>query len=317
MFSLYLNDDKLSDCLREEIGLHINNIRKDIDNLENLLLSKKQTSIIFRDKSKLHFYNIKDEIMIKENHLKELNKTYEPVLSRNESIFTIITGNHNTGKKTTVNKFAMDLRTHEEYHNRSIESVQVNCRQRKTEYSLMLRIIRHFQPSFPDRGFSIDEMLNNLDNHLNKKNVHLIIVLEEADIFIDKNGLDLLYKFIPSKQNQSLFNNKISLILISNKSLTDYFDNEMLDQFINLNVIEFNPLTFDEVKNILNQVVSDSFKEGSVDSKVIDSIVNITAKEGDIRLGIQLLLKAGLSADSEGRDLVTLNDVKDLFPQTI
>ena len=56
------------------------------------------------------------------------------------------------------------LHPHNIKNNKTIDYIFVNCRKRSTEAMVMLKIMTHFQKSFPDRGFSVGEMLIKLGN---------------------------------------------------------------------------------------------------------------------------------------------------------
>ncbi len=58
---------------------------------------------------------------------------------------------------------------------------------------MLLKLVTHFDEGFPDRGFSTIEMLRSLRRQLEKNKVHLVVVLDEADMLFKKGAGDLIY----------------------------------------------------------------------------------------------------------------------------
>ncbi len=70
----------------------------------------------------------------------------------------------------------------------------MNCRQRSSENAVLQRIIAHFDERYPDRGFSTAEMLRSITKHIEKRHMHLVVVLDEADVLIKRGASDLIYQ---------------------------------------------------------------------------------------------------------------------------
>jgi cell division control protein 6 len=265
---------------------------------------------IFLDEEKLDFDYVPEELPHREDELKQLAKIFSPVLKRRVSENAFIHGRVGTGKTAMVKKFSRDFIKYGVEVGKPIETVHVNCRRRKTEASTMLKIIQHFQPSFPDRGFSVDEMLDSLRKHLEKRKAHLFIVLDEVDVLLKKSGSDLIYFFTRFDEEDSWVKGSISLILISQQKIFNLLDAAALSTFKRTNVIECQAYTFDQLKEIIEKRVALAFKNGSVEPEAIELISDIASAEGDARLAIELLTNGGKNADDEGRKMVTPENVR-------
>ncbi|UCH89363.1 MAG: ORC1-type DNA replication protein [Thermoplasmata archaeon] len=265
---------------------------------------------IFIDEEKLDFDYVPEELPRRESELQRLAKIFTPILKTQVSENVFIHGKVGTGKTAMAKKFGRDMGKFGEDLGKIIESVHVNCRQRKTEASVMLKIIQHFQKSFPDRGFSVDEILDSLRKHLEKRRVHLIVVLDEVDVLLKKSGSDLIYYLTRFDEEDSWVKGSLSLILISQRKVYDLFDSAALSTFKRTNMIECPAYTYEELIDILNQRVELSFKSGSVDPEAIDLIADIASTEGDARLAIELLSNAGKNTDNEGSKIVTPEHVR-------
>jgi cell division control protein 6 len=274
------------------------------------IADEMQRATIFLDEEKLDFDYVPDELPRRDEQLKHLAKIFTPVLKTHVSENVFIYGSVGTGKTAMAKRFGRDLSKYGADMGKPIDVIRVNCRQRKTEASVMLKIIQHFQPSFPDRGFSIDEMLDSLRKHLEKRKVHLLVVLDEVDVLLKKSGSDLIYYLTRFDEEESWVKGSISLVLISQRKIFDLFDSAALSTFKRTNMIECPPYTFDQLVDILNQRVELAFKSGAVDPESIELIADIASTEGDARLAIELLLNAGKNADNEGNKVVVPEHVR-------
>jgi cell division control protein 6 len=149
---------------------------------------------VFKDQRTLSFDYVPQRLVHREAQMKKLVMLYRPVVESNLSQNAVLTGSVGTGKTATAKRFCTDLKDFAEKQQKAVDWVLVNCRQRNSESSAVLHVVNHFQPNFPDRGFSITEMLRILRKDLEKRKVHLVIVLDEADVLLKKAGPDIIYK---------------------------------------------------------------------------------------------------------------------------
>jgi cell division control protein 6 len=116
-------------------------------------------SSVFKDITKLDFDYVPKEIVHRDDHLRKLASIFKPVIASNVSQNVLITGSVGTGKTVMSKKFSNDFKEYALGMNKTIETIHVNCRRRKTDDSVLLKLVTHFQPAFPDRGFSTKKNL--------------------------------------------------------------------------------------------------------------------------------------------------------------
>ena len=252
---------------------------------------------VFKDINKLDFDFVPDELPNREEHLRKLVRIFGQILKSDISENVLIHGTVGTGKTAISKKFCTDFVKYARESGKAIETVRVNCHQRNSDSSVLLKIVTHFHPSFPDRGFSVDEMLDSIRKHLKKRKCHLIVVLDEVDVLIKKSGSNLIYLLTRFNEEDSGSDYAVSLILISHENVLDMFDQSALSTFKRTNTIECGRYSAKELIDILNQRISLAFKNKVVGVETIDIIADIASREGDARLAIELLWKAGLEAD--------------------
>ncbi len=265
---------------------------------------------VFKDQRTLSFDYVPQKLVHREAQMKRLITLYRPVVESNLSQNAVLIGSVGTGKTATAKRFCMDLKDYAEKQQKAIDWVLVNCRQRNSESSAVLHIVNHFQPNFPDRGFSITEMLRILRKDLEKRKVHLVIVLDEADMLLKKAGPDIIYKLTRFGEEGVESKELVSLILISQKNVFDMLDAASTSTFKRTNLIEFGKYTLEELRDIVSQRAALALKEDAIDNDAIDIIAEVSSEWGDARFAIEILEKAGMLSDEEGAGLINVEHVR-------
>jgi len=79
---------------------------------------------------------------------------------------------------------------------------------------VLIGVLNHFDKRFPDRGFSVQEMLQILHKQLKRREAQLLLVLDEADALLKKSGPDLLYNLTRFTDETMTTDNPVSIIMI-------------------------------------------------------------------------------------------------------
>lgn len=265
---------------------------------------------VFKDQRTLSFDYVPQKLVHREEQMKRLAMLYRPVVESNFSQNAVLTGSVGTGKTATAKRFCMDLKEHAEKQQKAIDWVLVNCRQRNSESSAVLHIVNHFQPNFPDRGFSITEMLRILRKDLEKRKVHLVIVLDEADMLLKKAGSDIIYKLTRFGEEKVDGRELVSLMLISQKNVFEMLDASSASTFKRTNIIEFGRYSVDELRDIVSHRAELALQEGAINNDSIDLIAEVSSEWGDARFAIEILEKAGMLADEENAGKISVEHVR-------
>lgn len=265
---------------------------------------------VFKDQRTLSFDYVPPKLPHRDAQLKRLAMLYRPVVESNFSQHAVLMGSVGTGKTATAKRFCMDLKEYAEKNQKAIDWTLVNCRQRNSESSVVLQIVNHFQPNFPDRGFSITEMLRILQKDLEKRKLHLVIVLDEADMLLKKAGSDIIYKLTRFGEEKTEAKELVSLILISQKNVYDMLDAASASTFKRTNIIEFGKYNTEELRDIVRQRTELALKDGVIDEDSINLIAEIASEWGDARFAIEILEKSGMLADEEGAGKINVENVR-------
>ena len=159
-------------------------------------------------------------------------------------------------------------------------------------------------------GLSMGEAADRILDFIKRKNLKVVLIIDEIDSLVDKNGDDILYNF--TRANERISSDQfVSLIGISN-SLTF---KEKLDPRVRSSLSEeeivFNPYTIEQLKHILSERCKIAFNEDAVSAGTINLCAAIAGKEtGDARKAIDLLRVAAETAESEKSLLVEEKHVR-------
>ncbi|MFP4546156.1 MAG: Cdc6/Cdc18 family protein [Methanomassiliicoccales archaeon] len=269
-----------------------------------------QRSRLFKDMSKLSFDYVPQRLVHRERQMERLWMLFRPVLESGVSQTAFLIGSVGTGKTALSKRFCLDLQKSFQERGKAMDFVVVNCRQRTSENSVLLRLVTHFDEGFPDRGFSSAEMLRALRRHVTKNRMHLVVVLDEVDVLLKKGAGDLIYNLSRFDEEEVGSKGSISLIMISQKYLLDTLDTASLSTFRRANTIQFDRYGPKELLDIITDRVDLAFFPGAVRMESVDLIADISSEWGDARFAIELLEKGGILAEEEGRDQVTPEDVR-------
>lgn len=269
------------------------------DVIEDELLS----SSVIKDLNVLDFDYIPEELPHRADQLRLLSQMFKPLLSR-ISQNVVIKGPVGTGKTVIAKKFCSSLVNIARRQGKIIEYVHINCRKRSTDAMVLLGVLNHFDPRFPDRGFSVQEMLQVLRKQLQRRDAQLLLVLDEADALLKKSGSSLVYNLTRFSDESTVEKNPVSLLLISQKDVLLMLDSSTLSTFKRSNVLSLDKYSRDELFDIVRQRVDLAFHSNTVNEDCVELIADIASEWGDARFAIELLWKAGIAADHQHVQIV-------------
>jgi len=267
------------------------------------------SSSVIKNPNILDFDYVPENLIHRDEQLKFLAQMFKPLLS-GVSQNIVIKGSVGTGKTVISKKFCSTLVNLARRQGKLIEYVHINCRKRSTDSMVLLGILTHFDPRFPDRGFSVQEMLEVLRKQLQRKNAQLLVVLDEVDALIKKSGSGLIYSLTRFSDESLVEKTPVSLLLVSQKDVVSMLDSSSISTFKRSNVLSLEKYTRDELYDIVAQRVDLAFHHNTVDNDSIDLIADIASEWGDARFAIELLWKSGISTDSQHVDRVTPEHVR-------
>ena len=267
------------------------------------------SSSVIKDLHALDFDFVPEELPHRSEQLRKLAQMFKPLLS-GISQNAVVRGPVGTGKTVITKKFCNSLVRIARKKSRIIEYIHINCRKRSTDSMVLIGVLNHFDKRFPDRGFSVQEMLQILHKQLKRREAQLLLVLDEADALLKKSGPDLLYNLTRFTDETMTTDNPVSIIMISQKDVLLDLDSSALSTFKRSNTILLDKYARDELYGIIGQRVGLAFHTSTVSQESVDLIADIACEWGDARFAIELLWKAGMYADEKHVQLVVPEHVR-------
>lgn len=265
---------------------------------------------VFKDLAKLDFDYVPDNLPGREEAVKFLASTYRGLTQGASREHALLWGPVGTGKTAVAKRFARDFGAVLRKQGKALEVVHVNCRSRKSDGLAMLGILNHFDPHYPDRGFSVGEMLRDLKRHLERKGAHLLVILDEVDALLKTDGSSLVYDLTRFNSESGPQWTGVSVLMVSQDNVLPLLDAAALSTFKQTNVYEVKRYAAPGLEAIVKQRVDLAFNPGAVEPDTVTLVADIAAVEGNARLAIEVLQKSGSLADDEGKSRVGPEDVR-------
>ncbi len=266
---------------------------------------------IISDFGKLDFDYVPEKLVHRDGPMQSLFSTLKSSVEDGTNQRFAITGSVGTGKSSLAKRFCLDFQDWAAKKGQRVEFAIMNCRSRNTPSAVMLKVIERFQPNFPDRGFSVTEMLEILRKDLSKAGTHLVVVLDEVNVLVKKSGSDLLYSLSRfDDERVTGTRHSISLIMISQQPVTEFLDSATLSTLKRSNQILLDKYSRPELADIVRQRVELAFHPGTVDDDIVEFIADVSSEFGDARFAIELLENAGRAANDDGLDSVGPENVR-------
>jgi len=261
-------------------------------------------SRIFKNEEVLSPEYLPELLPHRENQIKELANNLLPAAKGRKPQNTFLFGSPGIGK-TAVAKYV--FREFEEYS--GIKTFYINCWDYKTAHAILAKIAVDFGVLAMRKGMAKDEILEKIIEACKKTGKSLIICLDEVDqlVFSEEEALyDLL------RINQYV-ENPVGIVFISNNPYVFTNVDPRIRSSLDIESIEFKPYSLQEMKDILQERIKLAFV--AVEEGVLMLAANTAVnKGGDVRVGLECLIKAGRLAEQEHADKVKVEHVKKILP---
>ena len=279
----------------------MSNIFDDLENDETV------TTSIFKDKAPLDHRYLPDKLVHREDQIRQIAKYWIDVLSNVTPSNVTLYGKTGTGK-TAASKFAREqLLEVARKKNVFVKVEYIRCTDYTTEYQVIAELCNKLGRDVPNRGWTKGEVVNTFrdifrTNAFGKK-LHLIVILDEIDILLDKDGDGILYTLTRTEN--------VSVLCISNYLDFKNLIKSRVTSSLKDKEIVFPPYVANELADILSERAELSFNEDVLDNDVIPLCSAMAAKEeGDARYALELLKNAGELAFYEDSENVTSDHVR-------
>jgi len=261
---------------------------------------------VFRNEHVFEIDYLPETFNHRESQLESLKYALRPAVRGSRPLNTMIRGPPGTGKTTAVQKLFGELGGKSD-----IEVVRVNCQVDSTRYAVFSRLFEGvFEYEPPASGISFKKLFGQLTDRLIEEEIVLIVALDDINyLFYENEAGDTLYSLLRAHEVHS--GAKIGVIVVSSDLSLDVIDDldGRVQSVFRPEEIYFPRYSTDEIASILRERVTRGFHEGVIGSPELDTVVEHTADSGDLRVGIDLLRRAGLHAEMRASLTVTDEDI--------
>ena len=213
-----------------------------------------------------------------------------------------VTGPAGVGKTAVIRYSGLRIKQAAEKAGLKVYVYYRNCWSVRSRIAVIRSLLRdEFDVS--TRGFSEEETTHILMTRLNSEDAHLIMILDEASILPRQD----LQKFLHMEEEFG-GRHRVSLIMASRPSEWKYVVSPGMNQRIN-DLIEINPYSLEEMIGILQYRADLAFREGCISPDVVEMVAEIAQETLNLRHGIEILYRAGMSVD--------LHQLNEITPELI
>jgi cell division control protein 6 len=285
--------------------------------IEDIIESGLTGSLIFKKPNVLTPEHIPPRLPHREEKLRELTLAFRDVVEDpgGTSVRVVIFGPTGTGKTVTTKSFGYAFKEKLKVRGIKLEYVHVNCHRQRTLYLLTMEVASSLKLPIPTRGLSSQEVFKVIHDYLEKRNMYLVITLDEFDYFINTSSQEDIYFLVRLYDEFSSVVRRVSYIFILRDLVTVSALDKSVKDHIMRNAIKFEPYRAFELNDILNDRVRDAFQPNVVPDETITFISDIYGYDkggtGNARLAIETLELAGKIAELRNSPLVLIEHAKE------
>jgi cell division control protein 6 len=225
----------------------------------------------------------------------------------------MIRGPPGTGKTTAIQKLFGELDAKP-----SVQAVRVNCQVDSTRYAVFSRLFQHvFDYEPPSSGISFKKLFGQITEHLVDEEDVLVVALDDVNyLFYENEASDSLYSLLRAHEAHS--GAKVGVILISSDLDLDAMDelDSRVQSVFRPEEVFFPKYDREEIVDILRERAKRGFHEDVLGPQELDRVAELTAESGDLRVGIDLLRRAGLNAEMRASRSVAVQDVEEAYDKS-
>jgi cell division control protein 6 len=261
---------------------------------------------IFKDKKFLDHKYIPRKLPHRLEQVKLIAKYWIEALRNTSPTNITIYGKTGTGKTATA-KYAMkELKESSNAKDVFIRTEYIRCTDYTTEYQVIVELCQRLGKNVPDLGWTKSQVMRAFKDIFRRnafgKNMILIVILDEIDILLEKDGDGILYNLTRT--------DNVSIVSISNYIDFKKYIGPRVSSSLCDREIAFHPYNAQQLIDILEERAEMSFNENTYDNEVISLCAAFAARdEGDARYALNLLKTAGEIAFENENEKITPNNV--------
>jgi cell division control protein 6 len=281
------------------------------DDPEEGMLSWDET--VFRDEHVFEIDYVPETFNHRETQLQSLKYALRPAVRGSRPLNTMVRGPPGTGKTTAVQKLFGELGGQS-----GVRTVRVNCQVDSTRYAVFSRLFEDvFEYEPPSSGISFKKLFGQVTDRLVEAEEVLAVALDDVNyLFYENEASETLYSMLRAHETHPGV--RIGVIVVSSDLSLDVIDelDSRVQSVFRPEEVYFPRYDIHETVDILRERVERGFHDGVIGSQEIDRVAELTEESGDLRVGIDLLRRAGLHAEMRASRTIEIEDVEAAYDKS-
>jgi archaeal cell division control protein 6 len=284
--------------------LRAGQLKNESEMKKNLLMWEET---LFRDPEVFEFDYVPEQFQFRDTQMRELAFQIRPGLRGGRPLNSICKGLPGTGKTTSVRKLFSEI----EETTKKLVPVYINCQIDNTKFAIFSQIYRRLTGHLPPAsGTSFKQLIDAIARILVKEELVLLVALDDANYLLYENEINkVLYTLL--RAHEAYKGVRIGVIVIISDldvDLVRAVDARVTSVF-RPTEIYFSPYEPAEIREIIQVRVMQGLYPNVLSEEMLSLVIDQTQKSGDLRVGIDLLKRATMSAEHAARRSIERDDI--------
>jgi cell division control protein 6 len=267
---------------------------------------------LFKNRDLFELDHLPEHFAHRESQMNSLKFCIRPALQGARPVNVLCLGPPGTGKTTALFKLFEEI----EAHSSKVVPVYVNCQIDSTRYAVFYQLYRkvvgHAPPS---SGISFKRIFEKVAEHSANNDKVLVVALDDVNYLFHEKEIDhVLYSLL--RAYETCPGARMGVIAVLSEPAMRYILDPRVASVFQPEEVAFPLYTRAELKDILGRRAQLGFYPGVLSNEVLEKIVDYTERSGDLRVGIDLLKRSGMSAERRASKTISAEDVDSSYERS-
>ncbi len=266
---------------------------------------------VFRNEHVFEIDYVPETFKHRDTQMQNLTYALRPAVRGSRPLNVVVRGPPGTGKTTGIQKLFDEVGA----QTSDVRTIRVNCQVNSTRYAVFSRLFEGtFDYEPPSSGISFKKLFGQIAEKLVEEDKVLVVALDDVNyLFYENEASDTLYSLL--RAHEEYPGAKIGVTVVSSDPSLDVIDelDARVQSVFRPEDVYFPVYDGPEIVDILHERVERGFHDGVITLETLEYVAELTAESGDLRVGIDLLRRAGLNAEMRASRTVEREDVESAY----